>query len=130
MALGKFVDGLEAIDAYFESFTLSSGKTPLTKHTKNISASSQAFRDAANVQLAGFIGEQRASKCALPSMTMANLDRRDAELSSPGFLKRVYSPRRSAHGEILRPMIANGGCVIACRQQALWRIRGCNWGVS
>lgn len=62
VALAKFIDGLETIDAYFESFILSSGKTPLIKHTKNLPASSQAFKEAANVQLAGFMGEQRASK--------------------------------------------------------------------
>ncbi|KAI8719077.1 hypothetical protein NCS52_00688100 [Fusarium sp. LHS14.1] len=62
VALGKFLDGLEEIDAYFESFILSSGKTALTKHTKNLSSSSQAFKEAANIQLAGFIGDQRASE--------------------------------------------------------------------
>lgn len=60
--LAKFIDNLETVDAYFESFILSSGNTPLIKHTENLPASSQAFNEAAKVQLAGYMGEQRASK--------------------------------------------------------------------
>ncbi|RSL44232.1 hypothetical protein CEP51_016255 [Fusarium floridanum] len=61
-ALAKFIDGLESIDDYFESFISTSGKHPLMKHTKNIQAFSVAFKEAANTQLAGFVGEERANE--------------------------------------------------------------------
>ncbi|KAM0429400.1 hypothetical protein ACHAPT_006619 [Fusarium lateritium] len=61
-ALEKFIDNIEILDIYFENFILSSSKTPLVKHTKDLQASSEAFKVAARTQLTGYLGEESANE--------------------------------------------------------------------
>ncbi|KAM0420798.1 hypothetical protein ACHAPT_011459 [Fusarium lateritium] len=61
-ALEKFIENAEILDSYFESFILGSKKTPLTRHTKNLTAFSEAFKAAAKTQLAGYLGEESANE--------------------------------------------------------------------
>ncbi|KAJ4157220.1 hypothetical protein NW754_008864 [Fusarium falciforme] len=106
VALAKFIDGLETIDAYFESFILSSGKTPLIKHAKNLPASSQAFKEAANVQLAGFMGEQRASEM-LEYLSL--FEEKQLEEAYMAMSRRFNASKRKGKGKSKKASTVNEG---------------------